>query len=361
MPQSRTSSRTALSRLLFLAVLGWALVALGRRTSEETEGTFAAAELGGTPVGGLEPRPVSVRARGRTRRKRLATSLAFATLFFAGAALSAGAGDMLVGSMEPSAAEGDTTTTTETTADDPAAGEEAPAEDPTEAPAEEPTETEAPADDGTTPAEGGESTDPGETTDPGDGSEPGETTDPGDEPTEAPGDGDSSSDHGRPGRRRRRSARTEGPARRRSALPRGRRAHRQARSGGRHVRRRHRVAPPDAPGSDSARAATRAPLGEDAPHRVECRRLLVGPRPRRGSRERPHRPHSRLPGDRPVAGPPPRGNRRARRVELVPRAAPDARAGPTGPRRSPATTGPSASTRSWSGSTPRSARSSGRC
>ena len=194
MPQSRTSSRTALSRLLFLAVLGWALVALGRRTSEETEGTFAAAELGGTPVGGLEPRPVSVRARGRTRRKRLATSLAFATLFFAGAALSAGAGDMLVGSMEPSAAEGDTTTTTETTADDPAAGEEAPAEDPTEAPAEEPTETEAPADDGTTPAEGGESTDPGETTDPGDGSEPGETTDPGNEPTEAPGDGDSPSD-----------------------------------------------------------------------------------------------------------------------------------------------------------------------
>ena len=108
MPQPRTTSRTALSRLLFLAVLGWALVALGRRTSEETEGSFAAAELGGTPTSGLEPQPVRVRTRKRTRKKRLATSLAFATLFFAGAALSAGAGDMLVGSMEPSASEGDT-------------------------------------------------------------------------------------------------------------------------------------------------------------------------------------------------------------------------------------------------------------
>ena len=198
MPQPRTTSRTALSRLLFLAVLGWALVALGRRTSEETEGTFAAAELDGTPAGGLEPRPTRVRVRKRTRKKRLATSLAFATLFFAGAALSAGAGDMLVGSMEPSASEGDTATTTETTAEDPASGEEAPAEEPTEAPAEEPAETEPPADDGSTPAEGsesGESTDPGEATEPGEGSEPGETTDPGDEPAEAPGDGDSPSGH----------------------------------------------------------------------------------------------------------------------------------------------------------------------
>ena len=64
MPQSRTSSRTALSRLLFLAVLGWALVALGRRTSEETEGTFAAAELGGTPMRRPRAAADSVRARG---------------------------------------------------------------------------------------------------------------------------------------------------------------------------------------------------------------------------------------------------------------------------------------------------------
>jgi hypothetical protein len=171
-------------------VLGWALVALGRRTQEEGEGTFADAGLVDTPEAGFETQPVvRVRARRRTRRKRLATSLAFATLFFAGAALSAGAGDMLVGSLEPSATDGDTTTTTETT-DDPGTGDEAPAsEDPAEAPTEEPPATEEPAptddgtpDEGTTPedpADPGDTTEPGETTDPADPAEPGDTPDEG--------------------------------------------------------------------------------------------------------------------------------------------------------------------------------------
>jgi len=180
MPQPRSSSRTALSRLLFLAVLGWALVALGRRSQEEVEGTFAAAEHGGTPAYGLEPQAVPVRARRRTRRKRLATSLAFATLFFAGAALSAGAGDMLVGGMEPSATDGDQTTTTEPTADDPAAGE-----DPAEAPSETPGDTGEPAPDDGTPDQG---TTPDDPADPGDSTDPGETEDP-DESTDPAEDG----------------------------------------------------------------------------------------------------------------------------------------------------------------------------
>ena len=74
-------------------VLGWALVALGRRTSEETE-RFAAAEHGG------HGRPRAAAGLRADRRAGLAASLAFAALFFAGAALSAGAGDMLVEAVE---------------------------------------------------------------------------------------------------------------------------------------------------------------------------------------------------------------------------------------------------------------------
>ena len=59
-------------------------------------------------------------SRARTRKirvgpRRIAVSLAFATLFFAGAALSAGAGNSVIGlidSSEESALSADTTTTT---------------------------------------------------------------------------------------------------------------------------------------------------------------------------------------------------------------------------------------------------------
>jgi hypothetical protein len=154
MPQPRTTSRTALSRLLFLAVLGWALVALSRRRDEET-GHASATAGREDPAFGLEPTPVLVTARRRTRRKRLASSLAFATLFFAGAALSAGAGDMLVETLESTS---DTTTTEATTTEESSGDEKG--EPGAETPADESGSTDEPTE-GDTPAD----------TPPGDGSD----------------------------------------------------------------------------------------------------------------------------------------------------------------------------------------------
>jgi len=180
MPQPRSSSRTPLTRLVFFLFLGWALLTLGKRTDDVTASEHAA------PVERAEPAPgkTATRARRRTRRQRLATSLAFATLFFSGAALSAGAGDMLVEAIEttPTA----TTETIDTTekAEDAAAAEEPPADDAaadgtaTDAPAEETPAGEAEADDASTdeppaeetPAEPGTPADSGGT-DGGDGTE----------------------------------------------------------------------------------------------------------------------------------------------------------------------------------------------
>jgi hypothetical protein len=98
--------------------------------------------------------PVAVTTAKRPRR-RLATTLVFATLFFAGAAFSAGAGDVVVQAVEsdaPAVAEvtstdGETTTAAEESppADEPAASEtgETPASE--GEPAEEPTPAEEPA------------------------------------------------------------------------------------------------------------------------------------------------------------------------------------------------------------------------
>ena len=323
MPQPRTTSRTALSRLLFLAVLGWALVALGRRTSEETEGTFAAAEPAHRPAASSRSR---LRARPRAHAEEEARhEPRVRNPLFAGAA-SAGAGDMLVGSMEPSAARA---TRPRPPRRRPMIRPPATRHPPRSRPRLPPRSPRRPRRRPTTARRPPRAASPA--------SRPTPATPP--IPVTA-----SSRRDDRPRRRarrgsrrrrlpvrprrrrprvaarrrRRRSARSEGPARRRSALPRddeqtGQLDPEAGMFGG------ATVAPPDAPDPTPARAATRAPLGEDAPHRVECRRLM-GPRPRRGSRERPHRPHSRHPGDRPVAGPPPRGDRRARRVELVPRA-----------------------------------------
>ena len=106
--------------------------------------------------------PVAVTTAKRPRR-RLATTLVFATLFFAGAAFSAGAGDVVVQAVEsdaPAVAEvtstdGETTTAAEESApaDEPAASEtgETPASD--GEPAEEPTPAEEPAVEGA-PTEG---------------------------------------------------------------------------------------------------------------------------------------------------------------------------------------------------------------
>lgn len=158
MPQRNSSRRTA-TRLVLFTAAGWALWALGR-TSAEAE---AAAETQAPDPWRLDVELDEVTAkpkptRPRWNRRRLATSLTFATLFFAGAAFSAGAGDTLVQAVEddePAAAETTTetnateTTATETTAEEPA-GEPARATE--EAPAEEPA-AEAPPAESTEPAE----------------------------------------------------------------------------------------------------------------------------------------------------------------------------------------------------------------
>jgi len=150
MPQSRPPSRTTLVRLVLLALLGWALYAFGR-TSERTKH-----ELDFTAEAASRPtRAVLGGTRSRGRRRRFATSLAFATLFFAGAALSAGAGDALVQAIEPDTTTSDTTTA-EAPPEEPAETAIPPEADPAdgEAPATIPPEGEAPPAEGTTPPEG---------------------------------------------------------------------------------------------------------------------------------------------------------------------------------------------------------------
>jgi hypothetical protein len=140
MPQSNNSRRDLL-RLVLFTFAAWALWALGR--NEAKPGADTATE-----------ETSQARQRSGFSKRRLATSLAFATLFFAGAAFTAGAGDQaacLVEDCQPAAAEAVETTTeasdpAEPAAEDPAAEDPAPA-DP--APADPPAaEDPAPADPG---------------------------------------------------------------------------------------------------------------------------------------------------------------------------------------------------------------------
>ena len=131
MPQS-TNSRRDLFRLVLFTLAAWALWALGR---DAKPGSATEAETTQTS-----------RPRSGFSKRRLATSLAFATLFFAGAAFTAGAGDQaacLVDDCTP-AAEADTTSTEASEPSDPPAAEEPAAEGPA---AEEPAADEPVADD----------------------------------------------------------------------------------------------------------------------------------------------------------------------------------------------------------------------
>src|SRR4051812_30594143 len=112
MPQS-TNSRRVLFRLVLFTLAGWVLWALGREDTRP-----------GTEPAEQSPEPV--RARNGFSKRRMATSLAFVTLFFAGAAFSAGAGDLVVGAVDGST---ESATTDESQpADDPGAAD--PAGDP---------------------------------------------------------------------------------------------------------------------------------------------------------------------------------------------------------------------------------------
>jgi hypothetical protein len=149
MPQ-RTPSGRMYTRLVLFSLAGFALWALGRNRTDpqaRVPESSPAADVHGVYVGDVDK--TRAREKSSFSKRRLATSLTFATLFFAGAALSAGAGDvvaeMVEGSDAPAAAE---TTTAEAPADEAAPAEAPPtpeAEEPTEAPAEEPAE--APAED----------------------------------------------------------------------------------------------------------------------------------------------------------------------------------------------------------------------
>src|SRR5215213_5139219 len=162
MPQS--NSWRDLIRLVLFTFAAWALWALGKNDAKPGA------------VYEKEPNTETTRKRSGFSKRRLATSLAFATLFFAGAAFTAGAGDQaacLVDDCTPAAeAEAATTEAAEPegppVADEPAAEDPAPeepvAEDP---PADDPAP--APADDGTGGGsdDGQQAEDPA---DPGDGS-----------------------------------------------------------------------------------------------------------------------------------------------------------------------------------------------
>jgi hypothetical protein len=181
MPRTKATTRTSFPRLVVFAFLGWALLAFrgsGRDAVERIDGSDER-----TAAGAL-----AMRRRTRGRRRRLASSLAFATLFFAGAALSAGAGDMIAGAIDDTTPSTDTTPTTDTTTttEDPAADPADTVSDETTPPEDTPAENTEPggetppADDGTIPDDG--ATDPGTVTDPADdGSEP---------PATEPEDGD---------------------------------------------------------------------------------------------------------------------------------------------------------------------------
>jgi hypothetical protein len=207
MPQ-RNSSRRFVLRLLLFTLAGWLLWAIGKdKTQAGKPETVTAA----VPDGAKASR---TRAKaGRFSKRRLATTLAFTTLFFAGAAFSAGAGDLVVEALEDSSpcatevpVEGEATEPCEAppaeepAAEEPASTEEVPSEEVSE-PAPEP----APDDDSAAeePA-GDESGEPageepaGEGEQPSDGGEPADgdsgSDDSGSDGSDEPGPADGNDD-----------------------------------------------------------------------------------------------------------------------------------------------------------------------
>ena len=215
MPRRNSPGRTTVTRLALFAVVGWALVALTRRHDDAGAGLDAPVS---PPVPRLEPEAARTvdapRSRPRNRRQRIATSLAFTTLLFAGAAFSAGAGEMLFQAVDAdcdapaaeltaeaaeacdaeTANETGETASTESSTDEPTTDEGDPAGTDTAT-----GETDGGA--GTDPSDTGEATgeEPGTdepqppAEDDGDGEEPAEDDGDAEEPAEEPAeDGDSS-------------------------------------------------------------------------------------------------------------------------------------------------------------------------
>jgi hypothetical protein len=154
MPRPRSTSRGTLPRLILFALLGWALYALRRDGADDRIEVADEAALAVERPTTADERPVErARTRAGGRRRRFATSLAFATLFFAGAALSAGAGDAIVEAIEaePVAACEATEDPTDQPCPDEAATDASEAEDGGSAdPAGDPAETEPAPEEGAT-------------------------------------------------------------------------------------------------------------------------------------------------------------------------------------------------------------------
>ena len=128
--------RRYITPLVLFTLAGWALWALGR--NEPTAETPDAGTTDRRPTTGSTTAPS--RTRATWSKRRLATSLAFATLFFGGAAFSAGAGDVVSNAIEDDDS-ADVTSTEEAPADDATAeesndnGENGEAEPPADDPA----------------------------------------------------------------------------------------------------------------------------------------------------------------------------------------------------------------------------------
>jgi hypothetical protein len=171
MPQKK-KPRRYITPLVLFTLAGWALWALGR--NEPTAATPDAEATDRTRAAGSTTVPA--RASATWSKRRLATSLAFATLFFGGAAFSAGAGDVVANALEGDQS-AEVSSTEEDPSDEPAADEESANGEQGDATAQD-----------DPPAEGEEAGD-GDDANGGNEEQPGDQADPPSDGNDEPGDG----------------------------------------------------------------------------------------------------------------------------------------------------------------------------
>ena len=102
MPQRNSDSRGTFFRLVLFLLAGGALLAIARRQKPATSSEHTDVHASPAARAWDTDAPASVKTNGRPRgaKRRVAASLAFTTLFFAGAAFSAGAGDQVAQLLE---------------------------------------------------------------------------------------------------------------------------------------------------------------------------------------------------------------------------------------------------------------------
>jgi hypothetical protein len=184
MPQ-RNSSRRLVLRLILFTLAGWLVWALGKESAPAGAPETATAAVPDTS----EPKRARAKSGGFSKR-RLATTLAFTTLFFAGAAFSAGAGDVVAEALE-----GDSSCQVEATEAEPAPEESCEPAESTEASGTEESPSEEASEPAPEPAPG-EEDQAGESGD-GESGEPADE-DPGQEAGDPSDDGSGSGDADEP-------------------------------------------------------------------------------------------------------------------------------------------------------------------